>query len=1273
AQRSKSGYRALRTDGIEQDLSSSELAQSLRDGQSLRDMLGTQGASLAAAGTEISVMLASLGGPALGLAEFAAGFVPAGYSRTFYGPSGELEFGQAGVLDLTGPGFERIEPIVPGPQHLASYERVNAKLGTTGQFFPSQAFDRALLSPMSLREEEPVHQHFYYSVTTVPDGQGGEQEVSVPYLMPLKPGVGRLRTDLVHALPAGFIFSMTTGRRDVSGDLVQLVGEPSAAAIYGSDVFRRGHPGAGDQQVLISCWANATAGPGEESPAFQLKKAAEESPAPQLLIAADNHIVVDAAGKRTVQAGGHFREVGSHADPIPLSDLAAIHIAEAAAFRQGANADVRRLARDVARAAAWRARNNAGLPAVEITGHGVTVEAGRVVAAALEPHFREEYRLEQARLAELGLPAPDVVVRLTGAAYSDVPDHLRTAEGAIRVELPAQELGFSALLTGNHFEISAAFAALAPDHAPPAPNAPGSGPAPAVTMGPSSAQAVERDEPSAAMGGARDVPMEDAEDVDYDSGLDADGETDSSPGEPVAGSFDIPDLIEQGIEQIAQMKRHLAALPPDFAPDFRARVDEWHENWATIEVAGQHLPALVNKVASARQLTSRLRDVRLADLGRLHEAAQRKETPLTFHAGGIPDGVGTRPDARLGFAIDAHGGVSFDLPLELSVYGRLAQLNKAFESVLFRLGSHDGTTANEQKLQDVSPNPVPPRVDRIDTFGEVMGLSTSKEDALSDDALSFAAVWGEPGDRLGFRFWAGSRDPAAWQVRAEISAAMVLAAQDPSIHRRLDELMVDPRLLGHDPKPGSRKEELGLLLDFLELLPLSPAAQEQVVGMFASTEPWTFDGGNDSLLRARRVTGHGGLGWLFPTRADSVRDAVRTLNVLPEYPGAQIVSATITPGKPAVEMWLGDPVAFEDFAVALESSDVLGPIAGRFPDEDGDPRLILAVEGGLQLGETIVPHLERPVLVTDGPVRITEDGRLEAETGWIQLSNEEPTVVHTGLKDAQQALNLLQSLDDEGATTMSGVSDPVGEPLAADAQVPADQVSGEDIVWVTPKNAHGTENMMVSVHGEAAEGIHRLAILATEHTDRTLGLTQKDANGLRLVHANGFPLRSELPVDWPGDISPLRLFLEVRDGRFLMPLRDGRHTLLTPEEAAEKVAASSTFDRLTAGPVRPPLALITKDTTVQPDRSLNEAFLAKLIELTGPWQSRHYIGSYTFDDVGVMIVDEPFMAGPLLALDDVKYSTSGFGSVFGFGTLPADEAGSVVVGFSGNELSARVD
>ncbi|MGW4135145.1 hypothetical protein, partial [Amycolatopsis japonica] len=754
--------------------------------------------------------------------------------------------------------------------------------------------------------------------------------------------------------------------------------------------------------------------------------------------------------------------------------------------------------------------------------------------------------------------------------------------------------------------------------------------------------------------------------------LDTDGVTDSTVGDLVAGPIDVVDLLEQGLEQIAQMGRHLAALPPDFEPGLRAKVDEWRREWATIKTSEERVPALVNKVTAARQLTARLRTVRLTALGRLYEAAASKETPITFHADGIPGGVSSRPDARFDFETwsGSTGGqvnFSFDQPLELPVYGRLAQLNKAFESLLFRLDNHDGATARDWKLRAVGPNPMPPPIDRIDTFGEVQGLSNGK-----DDALSFDEVLGRPGDRLGFRFWAGSRDPAVWQVRAEVSAAMVLAAQDPSIYRRLDELMVDPRLLGHDPKSGDRKEELGVLLDFLELLPLSPAAQEQVVGMFASTEPWTFDGGNDSLLRAQRVTGHGGLGWLFPTRGESVRDAVRTLNALPEYPGAQIVSARIAPGEPKVEMWLGDSVAFEDFAVALKESNVLDPPDDYLPDDKGgDSRLVLAVDGGFHLGKTIVPHLERPVLVTDGPVRITEDGRLEAKREWIQLSREEPTMVRTGFTDAQQALDLLRSLDDADTMTLSDVSDPVSEPLAADAPVPADQVTAEDIEWTTPANAYGTENMMVSLREQPADNFEALMNLTTEHTERTLGLTHKDANGVRQYDANGGLLRSELRVDWPGDISPLRLMLEVRDGRFLMPLRDGRHTLLTPEEAAEKVAASSTFDRLTARPMRPPLALITKDTTAQPDRSLNEAFLAKLIELTGPWQSRHYIGEFTFGLFGVMNVDEPFTAGPPLTLADVKHFASG--SVFGFGTLPADEAGSVVVGFSGNELSARVD
>ncbi|WP_395474471.1 hypothetical protein [Saccharopolyspora spinosa] len=71
-------------------------------------------------------------------------------------------------------------------------------------------------------------------------------------------------------------------------------------------------------------------------------------------------------------------------------------------------------------------------------------------------------------------------------------------------------------------------------------------------------------------------------------------------------------------------------------------------------------------------------------------------------------------------------------------------------------------------------------------------------------------VLGFEDDRLEFRVWAGDAgeltgNPALWQVRAELSAAMMLAGTDSAIYRKLDRLMGDPDLLVMTTRPGTRR------------------------------------------------------------------------------------------------------------------------------------------------------------------------------------------------------------------------------------------------------------------------------------------------------------------------------------------------------------------------------------------------------------------------------------------------------------------------------------
>ncbi|MEV7044763.1 protein-glutamine glutaminase family protein [Amycolatopsis sp. NPDC051061] len=873
-----------------------------------------------------------------------------------------------------------------------------------------------------------------------------------------------------------------------------------------------------------------------------------------------------------------------------------------------------------------------------------------------------------------------------------------------------------------------------------------------------------------------DVPMTDVDegsdrdadgetDPDYDSDRDAEGESDPEYARP-----DVPALFGQLSDEIAQLRRHLAAFPAAYQPELRDRVRDWSRRVSLLRaVALSDVDALdlADRLAGARRLAARLRELRLQQLGRTYAAAvteaEDDENPLTSHPGGVPGGVSSRPDARFGFEIEfqlfgeefadaeaalrpkldaagfrdwtivregAHkGGVEVVSPIlrgparswadlakvlaiihahrgpdggrpdasyvgghvnfsfveqpELPVYGRVAQLNKAFEGLLYRLGNHYGTTALQRKLWMVGPNPLPPDPATITSADEVQALSTGKP-----DAINFQHIDGDAGDWLEFRFWAGTLDVSVWQVHAEISAAMVLAAKDPSLHRRLDELMADPRLLGHEPAAATWEAELGLLLDFLELLPLSPAAQELAVQLYAWTAPWSEQGGNDHHLRAQVVIGPGARGWVYPVRGDSVRDALRTVRSLPAYDGVEIVAATVTPGRDTVELWSTDPVPFAAFGKVLAACEVLINAVDAAPD-DAELRLVLAVPGGAaRLGPAVLAEVAAPVVVTHGGVRITGDGRVEAGSEWIELSRT-GAAVHTGRTDLGEALEWLSrpetrtppvrprfgggpsgapllTLTGDQAPAAPGTPPPPATP--APAPVPAHEVTADDVRWFAARNAEGRETVLsVSDGDEQAGYLAGTFKWTTEQSDRLYGLNRTDTSGEVTA--------VEVTADWADGPNPVRLLLSAAGGRFFAPLRDGRHAMLTPGEMAERVAASAQFRQLTAGPVRPPLAVITYADGVPPgDHSLNEAFLARLAELTGPWLSYHYAGPLSLREDGVLVVDHPFAAGPPLVPADVRYHRDGARTVFaGTAEVFAGEGEALVVAVPGTETSARVE
>ncbi|WP_191259944.1 hypothetical protein [Amycolatopsis oliviviridis] len=374
---------------------------------------------------------------------------------------------------------------------------------------------------------------------------------------------------------------------------------------------------------------------------------------------------------------------------------------------------------------------------------------------------------------------------------------------------------------------------------------------------------------------------------------------------------------------------------------------------------------------------------------------------------------GGEPDAG---GVGGHVNVSFDRRPDLAVYGRLAQLTKVFEDVLYRLGNHSGPDAPHRRLQPVGPNALPLALSDITSADDVRALNTTK-----DEAVSFRNVDDEPGDRVEFRFWAGGLSEAEWQARAEVSGALRLAAEDPALDGRLRELLTKPRLVGHTPAFPGREAELAYLLDFLELLPLSRAAEELAVVLHARTRTLSVTAGNDPRLVAQSVVGPGGRGWSFPVRGTGIPEALHTTASLPRYPGAEIVAATLTAGQDAVDLWTADPVPLDAFGEVLQARNPTFGVPGSELPPGGSPRLVLAVPGGAaKLGPVVSNAIDEPVVATDGRLWFTADDRLETDSEWVELVSGSVRL-RSGHSDLGMALALMTAMDPDHSESPAGV------------------------------------------------------------------------------------------------------------------------------------------------------------------------------------------------------------------------------------------------------------
>ncbi len=550
-----------------------------------------------------------------------------------------------------------------------------------------------------------------------------------------------------------------------------------------------------------------------------------------------------------------------------------------------------------------------------------------------------------------------------------------------------------------------------------------------------------------------------------------------------------PPAIAALAELTGRMERHLNAMPPDVDPRgvrknverAKRMVRQGYWTLADVQTAEARLPGV-------RKAERALHDIRLAKVREVYEQAKQAiaqgYVPVVYFNDGVPGGVSSRPDVRLGFEVefklpagdfgyrasslgtvleqeglvdwkaqgsqligkeaakamaasgrwalikegppfeveatspilrnDGHGtvwpsmekllsavqrqggygsesgghiNVSFDWQLTPVQYVRVAQVAKVFEAVLYWLGNVAGGDGSKQRnVTFAGPIPLPSDPYTVDDDTGAYGYRSLPNLNDRNRAVRFDGL-GFEGDRLEFRGWAGDAgeltgNPALWQVRAELSAAIMLAGTDPTIYRELDRLMADPDLLGYDDQIRDEGAWLEKLVEFLELLPLSEAGQAQVVQLFAWTRPWKLTG--DTAGHSALVVGLPERSVLFPVPGMSKAQVVAQAYSYQLYKKTRLVVAWLSPDGDGI-LLRNNVIDFAEFANLLKMRH-----AGWRHDE----WTVLAIPGGARHGELlelVLGVVEGPVLVTVDDLYKTPDGRLLTgvyeldQTGGVQF------------------------------------------------------------------------------------------------------------------------------------------------------------------------------------------------------------------------------------------------------------------------------------------------
>ncbi|WP_133909492.1 hypothetical protein [Actinophytocola oryzae] len=870
-------------------------------------------------------------------------------------PDGRLTLSsQAGT-----PEFHRTGPPRPGPDDVLSYAMSNERLGTFGQYHPDDLAAMLGESRYAASTTELTRRVYWQQFL---DDDSGE-----PVLGDWGPRVWLHGT---HGSQEVFWYHLRTGRPDEVGDRFPATGEEAARLQFSSRLFRSVHPDPANPPELLLRVCEVGGAPRDGvSPARRFREEWSRLGAPPRVWSASDSVVSSTRGAFGTSADGVFDD-GTGLDPIRLADLAANHldpVTVSPADGDGFEAGVRRAARLVVRATAWRLRNGADLPVVTVRGGGfgwlrAAADAGVV--------FTEEATAEAARLTRLGLPVTpaDLLVHRETMSFGYRAPSDGRAELAISVDFPQHELGMWALLDADVADVAEAFESLVPD---------------------------EDDDVSMSS------PRDSEGDVEWSE--DASGEATPRPDPTERARLDEAVHRQARNDIVAgrvPVEFFVDGVPGGVGSDPRARIGlEVEGRVATREGVSDTdaYDAAAESLAIATRAEGLIDWLDGQDLptGDQVEATDKwAMTGEVAHVNGVEfkapvltpaDRPWRQVQTLLGLwdhTVEAtttggHVNTSFAGHTEPVTYARIAQLVKAFEATLYRLGNVPGG-AQHRDLRFVGPNPVPVDPFLVRTVEDVAALGLNKH-----DAVNYRHVRGDDDtDRLEFRFWSGSKEPAVWQVRTELSLAIQRAAENPANFARLSELAMDPDLLWH---PGTEhltdEVRWQRFQELLNLLDLAPAVRRQAVQLYAWTRPWQRTDQNDLSHRALSVAAWGDRVY-FPVPGDSVADAFATVTSMPRFPGVHVVKATLDVD---VQLWDGSAMdGYEQFAKTLHT---------RF--ENNTTAFVLLVPeaavrphpGTLSPAETVVEVTGSPVLVPAGETREHPDGRVFSAGGWI-LFNE---------------------------------------------------------------------------------------------------------------------------------------------------------------------------------------------------------------------------------------------------------------------------------------------